>query len=140
MISNNLLSDLEDIVNKGLEDSTIPHAKGNSIRIKQYIIRSSKAGYLIYDSTTNKQIHRTQFKSVAVAIAKNLADRKKHRVDAILNIENNLAKHYNDAVFYKHAIRKTDCESKKLTRETRLQISLEEAQRIRNKLDEYIFA
>ena len=140
MISNNLLSDLEDIVNKGLEDSPIPPAKGNSIRIKQYIIRSSKAGYLIYDSTTNKQIHRTQFKSVAVAIAKNLADRKKHRVDAILNIENNLAKHYNDAVFYKHAIRKTDCESKKLTRETRLQISLEEAQRIRNKLDEYIFA
>ena len=30
MSSDNLLNDLEDIVNKGLEDSPIPYAKGNS--------------------------------------------------------------------------------------------------------------
>ena len=138
MISDNLLSDLEEIVDKGLEDSAIPYAKGNSIRIKQYVIRKSKVGYLIYDSSTNKQIHRTQFKSVAIAIAKNLAERR-NRIDKILDIENNLAKHYNDAVFYKNTIKKTKCEATKLTRETRLQISLVEAQRIRDKLDTYIF-
>ena len=82
MISDNLLSDLEEIVDKGLEDSAIPYAKGNSIRIKQYVIRKSKVGYLIYDSSTNKQIHRTQFKSVAIAIAKNLAERR-NRIDKI---------------------------------------------------------
>ena len=138
MISDNLLSDLEEIVDKGLEDSSIPYAKGNSIRIKQYVIRKSKVGYLIYDSSTNKQIHRTQFKSVAIAIAKNLAERR-NRIDKILDIENNLAKHYNDAVFYKNTIKKTKCKATKLTRETRLQISLVEAQRIRDKLDTYIF-
>ena len=138
MISDNLLSDLEEIVDKGLEDSAIPYAKGNSIRIKQYVIRKSKVGYLIYDSSTNKQIHRTQFKSVAIAIAKNLAERR-NRIDQILDIENNLAKHYNDAVFYKNTIRKTKCEQTKLTRETRLQISLVEAQKIRDKLDKFIF-
>ena len=103
MISNNLLSDLEEIVDKGLEDASIPYAKGNSIRIKQYIIRKSKVGYLVYDSSTNKQVHMTQFKSVAIAIAKNLAERR-NRIDKILEIEGNLAKHYNDAVFYKNMI------------------------------------
>ena len=138
MISDNLLSDLEEIVDKGLEDSAIPYAKGNSIRIKQYVIRKSKVGYLIYDSSTNKQIHRTQFKSVAIAIAKNLAERR-NRIDSILDIENNLAKHYNDAIFYKNTIKKTKCEATRLTRETRLQISLVEAQKMRDKLDTFIF-
>ena len=138
MISDNLLSDLEEIVDKGLEDSAIPYAKGNSIRIKQYVIRKSKVGYLIYDSSTNKQIHRTQFKSVAIAIAKNLAERR-NRIDSILDIENNLAKHYNDAIFYKNTIKKTKCQATRLTRETRLQISLVEAQKMRDKLDTFIF-
>ena len=138
MISDNLLSDLEEIVDKGLEDSAIPYAKGNSIRIKQYVIRKSKVGYLIYDSSTNKQIHRTQFKSDAIAIAKNLAERR-NRIDSILDIENNLAKHYNDAIFYKNTIKKTKCQATRLTRETRLQISLVEAQKMRDKLDTFIF-
>lgn len=139
MISDNLIYDLEDLVDKGLEDTTIPVAKGNSIRIKQYIVRKSKVGYLVYDSSTNKQLHRTNFKSVAIAIAKNLAENKSHMFDKIIDIENNLAKHYNDAVFYKNTIKKTKCKQTKLTRETRLEISLTEAQRIRDKLDKIIF-
>tara|TARA_B100000780_G_scaffold249695_1_gene195514 strand:+ start:1091 stop:1510 length:420 start_codon:yes stop_codon:yes gene_type:complete len=138
MISDNLLNDLEEVVNRGLEDSAIPYAKGNSIRIKQYVIRKSKAGYLVYDSSNNKQIHRTQFKSVAIAIAKNLAERR-NRTDKIFEIENSLAKHYNDAVFYKNIIRKTKCDITKNSREVRLEISIVEAQRLRNKLDRYIF-
>ena len=86
MISENLIDELEEIVNKGLEDNSIPYAKGNSIRIKQYIVRKSRVGYLIYDSSSNKQLHRTQFKSVAIAIAKNLAENKKTAVEKILDI------------------------------------------------------
>ena len=140
MISDNLIYDLEDLVDKGLEDTTIPIAKGNSIRIKQYIVRKSKVGYLVYDSSSNKQLHRTNFKSVAIAIAKNLAENKSHMFDKIIDIENNLAKHYNDAVFYKNTIRKTKCEQARLTRETRLEISLVEAQRIRDSLDKLILS
>jgi len=139
MSSDNLLNDLEDIVNKGLEDSPIPYAKGNSIRIKQFVIRESKAGFLVYDVSTNKQVHRTPFKSVAVAIAKNLAE-KRCRTDKILEIEGQLAKHYNDAVFYKNIIKKTSDDGKRTIRETRLEISLVEAQKFRNSLDKYIFA
>tara|TARA_B100000424_G_C22941704_1_gene501157 strand:+ start:1106 stop:1534 length:429 start_codon:yes stop_codon:yes gene_type:complete len=140
MISENLIDELEEIVNKGLEDNSIPYAKGNSIRIKQYIVRKSRVGYLIYDSSSNKQLHRTQFKSVAIAIAKNLAENKKTAVEKILDIEENLAKHYNDAVFYKNTIRKTSCASKKVTRETRLELSLVEAQKMRDQLDRFIFS
>ena len=140
MISDNLIYDLEDLVDKGLEDTTIPIAKGNSIRIKQYVVRKSKVGYLVYDSSSNKQLHRTNFKSVAIAIAKNLAENKRHMFDKIIDIENNLAKHYNDAVFYKNTIRKTKCEQARLTRETRLEISLVEAQKIRDSLDKLILS
>lgn len=140
MISDNLIDELEEIVNKGLEDNSIPYAKGNSIRIKQFVVRKSKVGYLIYDSSSNKQLYRTQFKSVAIAIAKNLAEHKHPAVQKILDIEDNLAKHYNDAVFYKNTIKKTTCESKRLTRETRLELSLVEAQKMRDKLDSFIFS
>ena len=64
MISDNLLNDLEDIVNEGLKDSSIPYAKGNSIRIKQYVVRQSKVGFLVYDSSTNKQVHRSQIQTL----------------------------------------------------------------------------
>ena len=140
MISNNLIHDLEDIVDKGLEDTSIPVAKGNSVRIKQYVVRKSKVGYLVYDISTNKQLHMTQFKSIAIAIAKNLAENKSHMFDKIIDIENNLAKHYNDAVFYKHMIRKSKCEQSKQTRETRLEISLVEAQKVRDSLDRLILS
>lgn len=76
MNSEKLLNDLEEIVNRGLEDSAIPMAKGNSIRIKHVVIRKSPKGYLIYDSKENRQVTRTYFKTTAVAIAKNLAQGK----------------------------------------------------------------
>ena len=76
MITEKLLNDLEEIVNRGLEDSAIPHQRGNSIRIKHVIIRKSPKGYLIYDAKENKQVVRTYFKTTAVAIAKNLAQGK----------------------------------------------------------------
>ena len=59
MTTEKLLHDLEEIVNRGLEDSAIPHARGNSIRIKHVIIRKSPKGYLIYDAKENKPVSYT---------------------------------------------------------------------------------
>ena len=70
-MSTELIDDLEEIVNKGLEDSAIPHARGNSIRIKHIVVRKSPKGYLIYDAKENRQVTRTIFKTTAIAIAKN---------------------------------------------------------------------
>tara|TARA_Y100000385_G_C12941137_1_gene571126 strand:- start:355 stop:774 length:420 start_codon:yes stop_codon:yes gene_type:complete len=138
MTTENLIHDLEEIVNQGLEDSAIPVARGNSIRIKHIIIRKSPKGYLIYDAKENKQVVRTYFKTTAVAIAKNLAQGI-NITETAMECDELMLKHYNDAVFYKHSIRKTDDEVKKDIREARLDIAIQESQRVRSLLDHYIF-
>jgi len=50
MTTEKLIHDLEEIVNRGLEDSAIPVARGNSIRIKHIVVRKIPKGYLIYDA------------------------------------------------------------------------------------------
>jgi hypothetical protein len=138
MNSEKLLNDLEEIVNRGLEDSAIPMAKGNSIRIKHVIIRKSPNGYLIYDAKENRQITRTYFKTTAVAIAKNLAQGNDITVQAML-FDNAMLKHYNDAMFYKHSIRTTTDPCRREIREARLDIAILESRRLRSLLDRYIF-
>ena len=138
MTTEKLIHDLEEIVNRGLEDSAIPHQRGNSIRIKHIIIRKSPKGYLIYDAKENKQVVRTYFKTTAVAIAKNLAQGI-NITETAMEFDELMLKHYNDAVFYKHSIRKTTDEFKRDIREARLDIAIQESQRVRSLLDRYIF-
>jgi hypothetical protein len=138
MTTEKLIHDLEEIVNRGLEDSAIPHQRGNSIRIKHIIIRKSPKGYLIYDAKENKQVVRTYFKTTAVAIAKNLAQGI-DITETAMEFDELMLKHYNDAVFYKHSIRKTTDEFKRDIREARLDIAIQESQRVRSLLDRYIF-
>lgn len=137
-MTTNIINDLEEIVNKGLEDSAIPYKKGNSIRIKHIVVRKSPKGYLIYDAKENRQIVRTFFKSSAIAIAKNLAQGK-NIVDKLKVYDDLMLKHYNDAVFYKNAIKTCKDEFTREIRETRLDISIEESRKLRNQLDHYIF-
>ena len=138
MITEKLLNDLEEIVNRGLEDSAMPHQRGNSIRIKHVIIRKSPKGYLIYDAKENKQVVRVYFKSSAVAIAKNLAQ-DNDITDEVVVFDQMMLKHYNDAVFYKNAIKMSDDPFKIEIRETRLDVSIRESQRVRSLLDRFIF-
>jgi len=138
MTTEKLLNDLEEIVNRGLEDSAIPHQRGNSIRIKHVIIRKSPKGYLIYDAKENRQVVRTYFKTTAVAIAKNLAQGI-DITETAMEFDDLMLKHYNDAVFYKHSIRNTTDASKREIREVRLDVAIQESQRVRSLLDRYIF-
>jgi hypothetical protein len=140
MSSDTLVKDFENIVNKGLETSFLPMVRGNTIRIKNYIVRhNSKKGYLIYDTDFNTQVARTQFKSSAVAIAKTLADGK-NAVATILSYDTELTKHYNDAVFYRNVIQKSNDSFIKDIRQVRFDMSLERTRLIRKKIDKYIFS
>ena len=71
-----LINELETIINKGFEDYPFPYVKGNSIRIGKMVIRTSRHGYLVYDTECNKQVVHTFSKASAIAIAKNLAHNK----------------------------------------------------------------
>ena len=138
MTTENFLNDLEEIVNRGLEDSAIPHQRGNSIRIKHVIIRKSSKGYLIYDAKENKQVVRTYFKTTAVAIAKNLAEGI-NITETAMEFDGLMLKHYNDAIFYRNSIRNTSDVNKREIREVRLDVAIQESQRVRSLLDRYIF-
>ena len=138
MTTEQLLNDLEEIVNRGLEDSAIPHQRGNSIRIKHVIIRKSPKGYLIYDAKENKQVVRTYFKTTAVAIAKNLAQGI-DITETAMEFDDTMLKHYNDAIFYRNSIRNTSDVNKREIREVRLDVAIQESQRVRSLLDRYIF-
>ena len=140
MSNETLARDFENIVNKGLETSLLPMVRGNSIRIKNYIVRYNvKKGYLIYDTANNTQIARTQFKPSAVAIAKTLAAGK-NVVSTILSYDTELSKHHNDALFYKNVLNNTNDDFIKQVRKVRIDISLEKSRLIRKKIDKFIFS
>ena len=56
-----------------------------------------------------------------------------------MEFDDAMLKHYNDAMFYKHSIRKTTDPFKREIREARLDIAILESQRLRSLLDRYIF-
>lgn len=139
MYSEKIINDLDEIVNKGLEDIPIPYVKGNSIRIKHIVVRKSRNGFLIYNAKDNVQITRTMFKSSAIAIAKNLASNI-DVLEKVQQIDTDMAKHYNDAIFYKHIIKTSKDNTTIEIRENRLDIALQESSKLRKALDRFIFS
>lgn len=139
MSKKNVIKELEQIIEQGLESMPLPYKKGNSIRIKHMVVRySKKAGYLVYDSKENIQVAKTFCKSSALAIAKNMAVGKDMRRQ-LLELDQLVQKHYNDAIFYKHVISKTDSDFVKETRATRLQDAIYRTEQARDKIEGYIF-
>jgi hypothetical protein len=138
MISETAIKDLEEIVNKGLEGIYIPFKRGNSIRIKNLIIRESKNGFLIYNAESNKQVAKTQFKSTAIAIAKNLAAGS-DITKKVLTLDIELLKHYNDALFYKNTMKKTKDDSIREIRRIRIDEAIIASEIIRKEIDRLIF-
>ena len=137
MNADSLIKDLEDIVNS-IDFSVIPYKKGNSIRIKKYVIRKSRTGYNIYDCEHNKLVTKTNFKHSAVAIVRSLI-KGKNVVNSLEILDKKLLKHYNDAIFYKDTIKKSKDPFIKETREIRLSIAVEETNIIKQHLEEIIF-
>jgi hypothetical protein len=138
MMSDSLIKDLEEIVDRGLEDVVLPFVKGNFIRIKNYVIREGKAGFLIYNTDTNERVALTQFKSSAIAITKNLASGY-NVIKTVMDLDRELTKHYNDAIFYKNIIKKSDDYERSFTRRIRLNEAILASRVIREKIDRLIF-
>ena len=138
MISKKILKDLEEIIEQGISDIDLPYVTGKSIRIKNCIIRNTKHNeYIILDVKENKGIAKTNFKYTAIAIAKRYLTN--YNFDTILDLDKELLKHYNDAVFYKNSIRTSKDSYYTATRQNRLDISLHNTIVIQKKLDKYIF-
>jgi len=137
MKSQKLVKELQDLIEKGLEHYPVPYVKGNSIRIGAMVVRTSKHGNLVYDTVENKKVAHCVTKSAAIAIARTYKKDPK-AIQSILHIDDNISKHLNDAMFYKHGMKTAD-DMRYDILETRLDISLARARNDRAQLDKYIY-
>tara|TARA_B100000683_G_C12447712_1_gene538798 strand:+ start:395 stop:823 length:429 start_codon:yes stop_codon:yes gene_type:complete len=136
--SKELIQALKDLVDSQI-DIPIPYAKGNSIRLKHIIIRKHRNGYRIFDLNTNKIIANTFSKTGAVAIAKCVVDKQEQKVKEILGLDQDLAKFYNDAVFYKHTIEHTTDDLRRDAAFTRFEIANDKAMQIKYSIESFIY-
>lgn len=136
MQKTSLINELESLVNQ-IDPHLLPYKKGNSIRIGNYVIRRSSHGHLIYNIETNKQ--EIQTFTMAGAFAYVNAKRKKLKVERVLEIDDLISKHYLDCLFYKNTYKNTQNAVKKEVSLVRYEISKDKTERLKEKLDQYIF-
>ena len=134
-----LVKILEDIVDAELDQRPIPVVKGNSIRIKNAIIRKNKYGYHVFDFVTKSHIGYTHAKVTALALAHCVAIKHTQSLNTIKQLDNKLSKLYNDAVFYKHTVENTKDEVKKEAALMRFEIAIEDCWVIREQIENYLF-
>lgn len=135
-----LAKELEEIVLHGLAQVPIPYEKGNSIRVKNIVIRKHKNGYRIFDISNNKHVVTTFTKTAALATAKIVAERgNSNNIKDIIVLDNKVCKHYMDALFAKRAIEV----SKDITRieasEVKFDIATDRAWSSLAQIESYIF-
>ena len=135
-----LAKELEEIVVHGLAQVPIPYEKGNSIRIKNIVIRKHRNGYRIFHISNNKHVVTTFTKTAALAIAKIVAERgNSNDIKDIIVLDNKVCKHYMDALFAKRAIEV----SKDITRieasEVKFDIATDRAWSSLAQIESYIF-
>jgi hypothetical protein len=140
-MNKNVVAILEDIVNSKIEDYSIPHVRGNSIRIKHIVVRHSKKinAWLVYDTIANVQIAKMFCKTGAIALAKSIAD-DKQQTAKIQYLDTFISKHYNDCIFYKHTMDVTEDSIKYETAQSRFAISIDLTRHAKEELEQIILS
>jgi hypothetical protein len=134
-----LIKTLESIVDAELDQHPLPVVKGNSIRIKNAVVRKNKYGYHVFDLAKKEHIGYWHTKLTAVAIAHCVATNRKHSINNIEYLDNKLSKYYNDAIFYKHTVENTKDDLKKEAALMRFEIAVEDCWVIREQIENYLF-
>jgi hypothetical protein len=135
-----LTKELEEIVVHGLTQVPIPYEKGNSIRIKNVVIRKHKNGYRIFDISNNKHIVTTFTKTAALAIGKTVAEHgSSNDINNIIALDNKVSKHYMDALFAKRTIEISKDTIRIEASEVRFDIATDKAWHSLAQIESYIF-
>jgi hypothetical protein len=138
MINRDFAKTLEQFINESVSKLAIPSCRGNTVKIKNYLIRKTKTGYIVVDTVNNNQVAHTSFKTSAIAIAKSLAEGK-NIISQVLYLDNMILKNYNDAVFYKNVIQKSKDLQVRESRRARLEIALDRTTFAKQSLEDFIF-
>ena len=135
-----LAKELEEIVVHGLSQVPIPYEKGNSIRVKNIVIRKHKNGYRIFDISTNKHVVTTFTKTAALAIAKIVGERgNSNDIRDIIVLDNKVCKNYMDALFAKRTIEVSKDTIRIEASETKFDIATDKAWSSLAQIESYIF-
>ena len=130
---------LQRFIDEQAEKVCMPIQHGNSVRVKNYVIRKNPHGYLLYDINANKQVTPTFTKTAALALAKQLADDPKNSIKHIVDTDESIQNKYNECICYKYTMTTTDDDIKREVTKIRYDIVWEDLLKLRDTLDNYIF-
>jgi hypothetical protein len=130
---------LKQFIDRQAESISMPIQHGNSLRIKNYVVRENSRGFLLYDIKNHRQVATTFTKTAALAMAKQMAQNNQSVLKRIRSTDDEIHNKYNECVFYKHTIARTDEDIKRETAKIRYDIVWEDLLKLRDTLDDYIF-
>ena len=130
---------LNEIMDAELAEYPVPYKKGNSIRIKNVVMRRNGKGYHVFNLVDKSHVMFTPSKTTALAIAHCTAHGLHHSVSDIKRLEAKLSKYYNDAIFYKYTVEHSKDEVRADSAQMRFEIAIDECMRIRDQIENYLF-
>ena len=136
-----LARELENLINNKIDTSYLPYVKGKSIRIGHIIIRETKAQFfLVFDTKENKEVAKMFCKTAAVALAKNIVQKRSDAIGRIKQLDERICKHFTDAIFYKHTMKVTKDATRREVAEMRYEIAADTTKNAKEKLDTFIYS
>lgn len=134
-----IIKALNEIMESGLSEYPVPYKKGNSIRIKNVVMRRNGKGYHVFNLVDKSHVIFTPSKTSALAVAHCTAHGYSNSVEHIKRLEAKLSKYYNDAIFYKYTVEHSKDEIRADSAQMRFEIAIEECMNIRDQIENYLF-
>lgn len=134
-----IIKTLNEIMEAGLAEYPVPYKKGNSIRIKNVVMRKNGKGYHVFNLIDKQHVIFTPSKTTALAVAHCTAHGLDYAVTDIRRLEEKLSKYYNDAIFYKYTVEHSKDEVRADSAQMRFEIAIDECMRIRDQIENYLF-
>ena len=122
-----------------LSEYPVPYKKGNSVRIKNVVMRKNGKGYHVFNLIDKQHVIFTPSKTSALAIAHCTAHGLERSVTEIRHLDNKLSKYYNDAIFYKYTVEHSKDEIRAEAAQCRFEIAMDECMRIREQIEYHLF-
>jgi len=137
--SDELANEVEEVIQQGLAQFPLPYQKGNSIRVKNIVIRKHRNGYRVFDCQTNRHITTVFSKTAALAVAKLTVQKRHLDVRDVISIDNKFNKYYMDALYAKRTMLNTNDELRRENAEIQYDIACDKVYIAIDTLESYIF-
>lgn len=133
----NLVNAIDELAEAAALD--IPFEHKGKLHIKHTLVQPSKRGYVVFDTTQKRKLAETFSKTGAVAAAKANNSKNIDRFREIVELDHRLQKHYMDAIFYRHTVRRTKDDFKRDYTQIRLEIALDKVRYLKSALEKFVY-